>query len=321
MKAAVYTSYGSPNVLNITEVEAPTPGPRDVLVQVLASPVTQGDRRLRAADFPGISRVFGRLAMGLFGPRNTIPGTQLAGRVVAVGSEVTRFAVGADVFAGSMHSAQAELIALPADGPIAHMPRNFSHAEAAALPYGALTSLVFLRDVGKIQPGHKVLIAGATGGVGRYAVQLARHLGAEVTGTARSDHDLVRELGAHHVIDHKGIPELPQNHFDIIFDTSDILPFHHCKSALTQKGRYFALHVSLRLLGQMLLTSLTRKRRAFAGVALGNAELFEDVRKLAEEGAFQPVIDRRFPFEAIREAHAHLETQRPHGDLVLTLAA
>ena len=302
MRAATQTRYGSP----------------DVLVEVHASPVTQGDRRLRTADFPGIMRVPGRLMMGVFGPRQPVPGTAFAGRVVAVGAEVTRFAVGDDVFGSAMHGAHAELLALPEDGPLAPMPRGFTHAEAAALPYGGLTSLVFLRDLARLQPGERVLVLGASGGVGRLAVQLAKHLGAHVTGTCGRDADLVRELGADQVLAHDAVLPSGQR-WDVVFDASGHGRYRALRPALAPRGRYLSVHITLGLLCAAAFTRLVGDRRAHAGVALPTPELLEEVAALAEEGAFRPVLARRFPLGELAAAHAFLEAERPRGTVLIDL--
>ena len=321
MKAATTTAYGSPDVLQITEVATPDLGARDVLVRVHASPVTQGDRRLRASDFPGFTWLPGRLMIGITRPRHRIPGTQFAGRVVAIGDAVTRFSVGDDVFGSTMHSAQAEFLSIPEDGPIARMPGQLDHAEAAAVPYGAVTALHFLRDMAAVQPGQRVLIVGASGGVGRFAVQIARHLGAVVTGAASSDFELVRQLGADRVIDYNAEPIVgATGQYDVIFDTSGAIGFRQCRHALTDKGRFLSLIVSARLLWQMLVTSIFRRgRRAHVGVALASAALLEDVRELVEAGALRPVLAQRYPLEHIARAHTDLETAGKRGSLVLLM--
>ena len=323
MLAAIQNRYGAPDVLTVAEVEAPTVGEREILVRVHASPITQGDRRLRAADFPGITRVLGRLAIGVFGPRHRVPGTGFAGRVVAVGASVTRYAVGDDVFGSAMHGAHAELLTMAEDGPVARMPRGFGYDEAAALPYGGVTALRFLRDFGGVQPGQRVLILGASGGVGRLAVQLAHHLGAEVTGVASGDQaELVRSLGADHVIDYQREDfTRGERRYDVILDTGDRSSFGRARGSLTPTGRYLSLHVSLRVLFQAAYTRLRGGRRAMFGVAFGDAEDIDAVRQLAEDGALRPVLDRSYPLGEIARAHAHLEQAHPHGSVIVTVAA
>ena len=222
MQQAVQDQYGAPQVLSLEETTIPTPAADQVLIQVHASSVTQGDRRLRAADFPGATALVGRLMFGLTRPRHRTGGTNFAGKVVAVGSSVVNFAVGDEVFGTVDHSAYAEFIALAADARIARIPRGIDYAQAAAAPYGAGTALSFKRDIAKLKAGERVLIVGASGGVGRYAIQIARHMGAEVTAVCSARHaDWVRELGASEVIDYRSVDytRLGKN-WDVIFDTS-----------------------------------------------------------------------------------------------------
>jgi NADPH:quinone reductase-like Zn-dependent oxidoreductase len=320
MKAATYSTYGSPDVIELVDVDTPTVGDSDVLVAVHASVVTQGDRRIRAADFPGISWLPGRLMFGLFAPKNRMLGTVFAGRVAAVGSAVTEYAVGDDVFGVGMSGAHAEFIMVPVDSPLGHMPRGMDYAEAAAIPYGAGTALTFIRDLGGVQPGQRVLIVGASGGVGRYAVQVAKHLGAEVTGvsSARS-HDLVRRLGADQVIDSKEDFTTNGNRYDVIFDTSGAVDARRAWSSLTPKGRYLTVYMGVQVLLGMALTFFTGGKKAISGVAIGGPEQIEEIRQLVEQGAISPVIEATFPLDRIAQAHAHLETARPHGEVVVTI--
>jgi len=322
MRAAMNTTYGAPTVLSTTEVSRPAIGDHDVLVEVHASAVTQGDRRLRAADYPGISRLLGRLMTGLIRPRHTVPGTMFAGRVAAVGNAVTRFREGEDVFGSAMRGAQAEYLAMPEDGAMAHMPANLGYAEAAATPYGAGTALVFLRDLAKVQRGERVLIVGASGGVGRFVVQLAHHLGAEVTAVCSRDQDLVRALGADHVINYTE-EDFTQNgqRYDVILDTHEGNRFRRNRGSLTPRGRYLSLYMSAGLLLQMLITAIFGGRRAITGVAIANAEQMEAVQKLVAAGGVRPVIARRFGLEQIAEAHTFLEASRPRGTVVVDVAS
>ncbi|MBK7582031.1 MAG: NAD(P)-dependent alcohol dehydrogenase [Myxococcales bacterium] len=317
MRAVANRVYGAPEVLTATEVERPTIGARQILVQVHASAVTHGDRRLRAADFPGISGVFGRLVTGILRPRHPIGGSSFAGRVVEVGAEVTRFAVGDEVFGGAMHGAYAEYLAI-SDEAVGKMPENTTYGEAAALPYGAVTALVFLRDMAKVQPGERVLVVGASGGVGRMAVQIAKHLGAHVTGVGSRDQDLVRALGADHFIDYNQEDFTQRDErWDVIFDTTEGNHFQAFRPSLTTVGRYLSLYVTLRVLLEMAVTALRGGPRAMAGVAMGNGKLLDDVRTLVERGAVRAVIAKRYPLEQIADAHSFFEASRPRGSVVI----
>jgi NADPH:quinone reductase-like Zn-dependent oxidoreductase len=322
MRAAQNTEYGTPDVLEITDVDRPTIGPRQILVRVHASAVTQGDRRLRAADFPGISALFGRLMVGVRGPRHPIGGSTFAGRVVEVGTEVARFSVGDDVFGTVMHGTYAEYVAVGEEEAVATMPTNVGYAEAASIPYGAGTALVFLRDIAKLQPGERVLIVGASGGVGRMAVQVAKHLGAEVTGVLSRDADLVRELGADEIIDYTQEDFTDRRGaWDVILDTTEGNHFRAFRRALAPKGRYLSLYMTLRVLFEMAITSLGGGQRAMAGVAIGDAALTEDIRDMVEAGGVRAVIAERFPFERIADAHAALEGSRPSGAVVVDVVS
>jgi NADPH:quinone reductase-like Zn-dependent oxidoreductase len=318
MRAIHHTLYGAPHVLALGDAPRPSPRDHEVLVAVHASAVTHGDRRLRAADFPGIGWLPGRLMTGLFRPRRLVPGTTFAGRVVEVGAAVTRFAKGDDVFGLGTHGAYAEYLAVPEGGAIARRPASLDHAEAAALPYGATTALTFLRDLGKVQPGERVAVVGASGGVGRFAVQLARHLGADVTAVCSRDQDLVAELGAHHVVDYTREDFLAGGRrYDVVFDTSETNQFARCRGSLTATGRYLTVHLSLQSLAQMGMTAVLGGPRSVCGVSVATRENLDDVRRLVEAGALRPVIANRFPLERTADAHTFLEAGRARGGVVI----
>ncbi|KIG13290.1 alcohol dehydrogenase, zinc containing protein [Enhygromyxa salina] len=322
MKAAIQTRFGAPEVIQIQEVERPVAGRGQILVQVHASPVTQGDRRLRAADFPGLSAVIGRLMFGVFRPRNPILGTMFAGRVVAVGEGVTRFGIGDDVFGSCDHSAAAEYLAVAEDGPVANIPTGVEYDEAAAVPYGAVTALVFLRDIARVQPGEKVLIIGASGGVGRFAVQLARHLGARVTGVCSARNmAMVTELGAAQVID-RATTDYTQNGetYDVIFDTSSGDRFRVSKRSLSPKGRYVTVYMNLPVLLQMLVTRIFGGREVRASVAIGTQKLTHDVAELLAKRAIWPVLAKGYPLAQIADAHHAVETGRTAGTVVVAVS-
>lgn len=306
MRAALTPTYGPADVLEVRDVPPPTLGDHEVLVEVHASLVTAGDQRLRAADFPGISALFGRLVIGLLRPKQAVQGTNFAGRIVAVGREVTRYAVGDDVFGSTPHGAYAEYLVVPEDGPMARKPARFGYDEAAALPYGAVTALHFMRDLGAVRPGDKVLVLGASGGVGRFAVQIAKHLGAEVTGVCSAGNfELVRSLGADHVLDHRttDFTRRPER-YDVIFDVAGVTTFSRSRSSLSREGRYLTLLISIGVLLQMLVTGTRRGPRAKFAVVFGDRSRMEQVRDLAERGVLRPILAQSFPLERIAEAHA-----------------
>lgn len=321
MRAAITPVYGPAHVLQPREVPRPTLGAHDVLVEVHATPVTAGDLRLRGADFPPLSVVPGRLMLGVRRPRRAIQGTMFAGRIVEIGRDVTRYAVGDDVFGSALQGAYAEYLSMPEEGAMAKMPANVSYDEAAAVPYGAVVALRYLRDLGSVRPGDKVLVIGAAGGVGRFAVQIAKHLGAEVTGVAsRRSFDLVKSLGADQVIDREADFTRSENRYDVIFDTANATRFGRCRSSLTAKGRFLTLDVSVGLLLQMAITSLFGGRKAKFAIVLGDRADLEEVRDLVAQGRIRPAVGRRFPLSRIAEAHAEADADRSHGCVIVTVA-
>ena len=318
MQAATHTEYGTPEVLNLKEVERPTIGDDQVLVEVHASAVTQGDRRLRAADFPGISAWFGRLLVGVRGPRHPVGGSAFAGRVVEVGPKVTRLAVGDDVYGSVMHGAYAEYLAVGADEVVAKMPAGVSYPEAAALLYGGVTALVFLRDMAKVQPGERVLVVGASGGGERSAVRIAKHLGAEVTGVCSRGKEQVRALGADDVVDYRSEDFTQRGEsWDVILDTTEGDHFRRFRRALSAGGRYLSVYLTLRVLFEMLFTAFRGGQRAIAGVAMGTGEVLDDLSRIVEQGALREPIAERHPLREIVEAHRGLEERRPLGAIVV----
>lgn len=318
MHAAKNERYGSPDVLVYCEVERPELAPREVLVRVHHSMVTQGDRRLRAADYPGFLALFGRLFSGILRPRHAIGGTNFAGKIVAVGRDVTRFSVGDDVFGGSMHGAYAEYLAVSEDFAMARMPAALDHAAAAVLPYGGGTALVFLRDLAKLRAGERVLVVGASGGVGRMAVQIARQLGAHVTAVCAGERALMQRLGAHEVIDYRKADFTEgSERWDVVFDTTEGDHFRRVRKVLNRKGRYLTLYVTPRVLLEMALSRLFGGPRALAGVAMPSASLLEDLAALASANKLGDVIARRYPLRRTHEAHAFLEEARPHGAVLI----
>ena len=257
MKAAVYERYGPPGVVSIKDMPTPEPGPEDILVAVHATTVNTADWRFRAAAFPGIMALPGRLMAGVLAPRQKILGGEFAGRVAAVGRDVRRYQPGDAVFGFSGQRAHAEYVVMPAKGAVAIKPPNLSFAEAAAVPFGACAALGFLRDFAKLQPGQRVLVIGASGGVGVYAVQLARHLGAEVDGVCGTANvELVRDLGATRVFDHQSEDfRAGGETWDIILDPVGRTSFSACRKVLRPGGRHVFLEFGLTEIVQSLTTS------------------------------------------------------------------
>lgn len=321
MQAAFTPSYGPASLIELRALPTPTIAENQVLVRVQASPVTQGDRRLRSADFPGVSALPGRMMLGVFGPRHGVQGTMFAGRIVEVGSDVTQYAVGDDVFGSAEHGAYAEYLSVDEGGPMAKMPERMGYDEAAAVPYGAGTALHFLRELAAVQPGESVLVLGASGGVGRFAVQLAKHLGAEVTGVcSRSNFERVRELGADHLIDYKSA-DFTHNgqRYDVVFDIAGASSFAQSRSSLTERGRYMTVYLSVGVLFQMARTALLGGPKAVFSVSFGDQAQMVELAELMAQGVLDPVIARRFPLERIAEAHTAVEGG-VEGAVVVTMA-
>lgn len=323
MQAAVYERYGAADVLAVSEVPRPAVGEGDVLVAVAAASVSTADWRMRASAFPGGLWLPGRLMTGLFAPKRKILGTDFAGTVLEVGAGVTRWKVGDAVFGFSGHGAHAECLAMPQDGPIAGIPGALGFEEAAAVPFGALSALVFLRDFAKLESGQRILIVGASGGVGVFAVQLARHFGAEVTGVASgANFELVRDLGADRVIDYTREDFAAGGEaWDVILDTVGATSFAEARKALTPKGVYVPLNFGLREAAQAMITAIRGGPRIRLGVSGDTREDLKFVAGLLERGEIRAVIDNRYPLGAIAEAHRRVESRRKRGAVIIAVDA
>jgi NADPH:quinone reductase-like Zn-dependent oxidoreductase len=323
MKAIVYTKYGPPDVLQLKEVEKPTPKDNEVLVRVYATVVGPAECAARKGD-PFIMRFI----TGITGPKEPIPGAELAGEIEAVGKDVKRFKQGDQVFGSVVTGGgtYAEYISLPEDGALAIKPANMTYEEAAAVCDGALTALPFLRDKGHIQSGQEVLIYGASGSIGTYAVQLAKYFGAEVTGVCSTTNlEMVKSLGAAKVIDYtkEDFTKSDQT-YDVIFDVVNKSSFSRCKSSLKERGIYLTTAPTPAIIIlQMLWTSkIGSKKAIFGSTGLRPAsEKTEDLiyfKGLIEEGKIKSVIDRRYPLEQIAEAHRYVEKGHKKGNVVIT---
>jgi NADPH:quinone reductase-like Zn-dependent oxidoreductase len=303
MKAIVASKFGGPEVLQLKNVDKPDPKDNEILVKVHATTVTVGDRRMRSLDVPPLFWLPARLTLGFSKPKHPIYGMELAGEVEAIGKGVTRFKVGDAVFASTLaenFGAHAEYKCLPEDGLVFTKPQNMTYEEAAAVPIGAPTALRLLRK-GKIQRGQKVLIYGASGSVGTYAVQIAKSFGAEVTGVCSTANlEMVKSLGADQVIDYTQEDfSTGGARYDAIFDTVGKCPKSQSAKALTPNGVY------------VTIAQLNTKQ---------SVEEFTFIKGLIEAGKLSAVIDRCYRLEQIVEAHRYVDTGRKAGNVVIQVA-
>jgi len=321
MRAIMCTKYGAPEVLFINDVPKPSPKDNEVLIRIHETIVTPADCASRKGE-PFIVRFFA----GLFKPKGIL-GVELGGVVEEAGEKVTRFQKGDHVYGSSSvgFGAHAEYICLPADGTLAPKPSTLGFGEAAAISDGGLTALTFLQDKAQIQEGHKVLINGASGSVGTFAVQIAKYFGAHVTGVCSGKNaKLVRSLGADKVVDYTQ-EDFTKNHnaYDIIFDTVAKSSFSASKKALKPKGKYLTTVPTFGVMLQVLWTSIFGGKKAMFAAAGLNPEpkKFTFLKELAEEGVITPVIDKRFTLDEIVDAHKYVETGRKKGNIVVSLTS
>ena len=323
MKAIVSTKYGSPDVLKFQEVEKPTPGDDEVLVKIRAASVTRAHCMMRTG-FP----LIGRLFLGLIKPKNTISGTDLAGVVEATGKNVSDFSVGDEVFGSTdIHmGCYAEYAVIKKDDILIHKPKNITFEEATAILDGSTTALPFLQSIAKVQRGQKVLINGASGGIGTAAVQLAKFFGAHVTGVCGpTNQEMVKLLGADEVIDYSQTDFTRRDtRYDIIFDTVGKQSFKKCKSVLMPFGIYLSPVLNFGLLMDMFFTSLSGKKRAiFAATGmLKTEEKLENIgfiSSLINQEKLKVIIDRTFRLEETADAHRYVDQGHKRGNVVLVM--
>lgn len=318
----MYTKYGPPDVLQLKEVKKPAPKENEILIRVKATTVSVADIRARSFTVPLAFWLPARISLGFKQPKKEILGMELAGDVESVGKNVKKFKGGDQIFAASLKGfgAYAEYICLPEDGPVSIKPSSITYEEAAALPIGARTALHFLRKA-NIQKDQKVLVYGASGSVGSYAVQIAKYFGAQVTGVCSTANlEWVRSLGADEVIDYtKEDFSSKGESYDVIFETVGKSSFSACVKSLKKDGTY--MNVTILLPGvRMLWTKFTSKRKfILAQNSPETSEALNFLKELVEKGKLKVIIDRHYLFEEIVEAHRYVEKGHKKGNVVINL--
>ncbi len=326
MKAVVWTRYGPPEVLELREVEKPTPKKNEVLVHIHATTVTAGDCEFRRLDLPMFLGIPTRMYMGITRPKRvSILGQELAGEIEAIGTDVTRFAPGDQVFAATDFNmgAYAEYRCLPVDSEdvaLARKPSNMTYEEAAAVPMGGLEALHFLRKT--VHAGDDVLVVGAGGSIGTHGMQIAKHLGAsEVTGVDSTEKlDTMRAAGADHVIDYTAEDFTKGSKaYDVIFDVVGVVPFSGAIGVLKENGRLAIANLTLPALMQARRTTRKTDKTVVIGTSSRSDENLAYLVGLIEAGELRSVIGRTFPLEEIVAAHRYVEAGHKKGNLVITV--
>lgn len=327
MKAVVWTKFGPPDVLQLQEVAKPQPKDNEVLIKIHATTVTIGDCEMRRLEYPKFMGLVVRMVVGFRKPsRITILGMELAGEIEAAGKDVTRYKDGDQVFAATGFNGTgtcAEYICLPEkpeDGAIALKPANMSFEEAAAVPVGGLEALSLLRK-GNIQIGQKVLINGAGGTIGPFAIQLAKFFGAEVTAVDSTKKlDILRSVGADHVIDYTQSDFTKTSKtYDVIFDVVGNLSYSGCIRSLKENGVYLLTYPKLGRIIRGRWTSWRSNKKVIGGTATNSTEDLIFLKELIEAGKMRLVIDRTYPLEETAQAHKYVETGQKIGNVVITV--
>ena len=323
MKAAIYQNYGGPEVVQVTDVAKPAPKPDQVLIRVHATTVSTADWRARSLAMPAGFALFGRPAFGLFGPRQKILGSDFSGEIEAVGGQVTTFKPGDEVFGstGMKLGAHAEYLTVKANGLIAPKPANLTFEQAAAIPFGGMTALDFLKYKANLATGEQVLILSASGCVGSAAVQIAKYYGAKVTGiTGTANVDRVRDLGADWVIDYKQQNfHQGSDRYDIILDTTGTIAYRDVAHLLNPNGRVLLLLASLWQNLGLGRPPKGSRHTAIKGIAKERPEDIATLGAMASEGRLTPLIDSTYAFDDIAKAHARVETGHKVGSVVVSL--
>lgn len=322
MKAVISTTYGPPAVLRIAEVQKPSPGDDEILVKISATTVSAADIRIRSFKVPIALWIPARLVLGITKPKRNILGVELAGTVEAVGRNVSLFKTGDEVFAASLQKfgAYAEYITLNEDAAIARKPKTISLEEAASLPIGARTALHFLRKAG-IRQGQSVLIYGASGSVGTYAVQLAKYFGAKVTGVCGPGNlDLVKSLGADAVLNYTRRDfEAHLTNYDIVFVAVDKISFSKCNRHLKKEGVYINIATAGKT-PEMIWAQTIHGKKIIVGENVPEGpELLNFLARLVEADKLRPIIDRRYKLSDIRDAHTYVEQGHKRGNVVVQI--
>jgi NADPH2:quinone reductase len=320
MKTVVYQKYGSPEVLLLKEVEKPVPRSSEVLIKVMATTVTAADCMMRRGD-----TVLSRILLGFTKPKKKyqILGTEFSGIVESVGQQVRKFSPDDEVygFRGFGTGCYAQYKCMDENGSLALKPRNMDFCEAASIVDGASTALFFLKEKAGIQKGQKVLINGASGSIGTFAVQLAKHFGAEVTGVCGARNmELVKLLGADHVVDYtKEDFTATGDGYDIIFDTVGKSSFARCRKALKPGGKYLATVMTLKNLLLSLLTPIGKGKRVIFAMSMNKTEALKFIRTMVEEGSLVTHIDKQYSLEEVQEAHAYVEQGHKQGNVTVAV--
>jgi NADPH:quinone reductase-like Zn-dependent oxidoreductase len=317
MKAATFSAYGGPEVLSLADLPKPEAGPGQLLVRVHATEVTSGDARIRAFNVPAPFRIPARFMLGWPAPKSPILGHVFAGEVERVGEGVTGFKPGDRVY-GTADGTNAEYRAIAATGPVAPMPDGMSYTDAAALPFGLTTAMHFL-TAARLAAGQSILIIGASGCVGVYSVQLAKHMGATVTAVCSgANTELVHSLGAHRVIDYTRDNYLASGPFDVVMDTVGAIDFNRARPLLKRGGVFLNVVMGTSDL-LALLSPFKGGRRIVTGSFDISRKMLDEMTALITTGAVRPVIDRTYPLEEIRAAHAYVDSKRKRGAVILAL--
>lgn len=320
MKAIEYKAYGAPEVFHFNEVAKPVPKSNEVLIRVYASTVTAADIMMRKGK-----PIIGRLYLGLTKPKRSILGFEFAGEIVETGKEVTLFKVGDKVFGGTTSlGCYAEYVCVKEDDVITTIPGNITYEEAAPVSGSAITVLNFLKGKANIKKDHKVLINGASGALGTYAVQYAKHVGAEVTGVCSTANvEMVKSLGADSIIDYtKDDFTKSGEQYDIIFDTVGKRSYSQCKNSLNKNGVYLSSVVGFPLLIQMIRTSISGGKKAKSSSTgmlpvKERLKYFIELKELLKTGKIKTVIDNHYPLAQIEEAHRYVEKGHKKGSIVI----